>query len=113
MQDAAKPDFAALPVAEEDFVELRNLGKIYVDKTDLIYKLAANTFPIFMARPRRFGKSLLCSTLADLFANGTENFKGLVGDLINSFQVSLFFMLTCLGGRKDVYRALAVGSKAT
>ena len=77
MQDAAKPDFAALPVAEEDFVELRNLGKIYVDKTDLIYKLAANTFPIFMARPRRFGKSLLCSTLADLFANGTENFKGL------------------------------------
>ncbi len=74
---SAKPDFAALPISEECFAVLRQGRKIYVDKTELIAKLAALNFPIFIARPRRFGKSLLCSTLADLFTNGTKNFKGL------------------------------------
>lgn len=73
----AKPDFAALPIGEESFAAIRNGGKIYVDKTELIATLTAQGSPIFMARPHRFGKSLLCSTLADLFAHGTKNFKGL------------------------------------
>ncbi len=71
------PDFLALPISVDNFSKIRQKGLIYVDKTAFIANLVALHHPIFMARPRRFGKSLLCSTLADLFANGTENFKGL------------------------------------
>ena len=75
--DTKVPDFTRLPLAIDYFASLRDKGKIYVDKTDLIAKMVEIDAPVFVARPRRFGKSLLCSTLAELFANGTKNFKGL------------------------------------
>ena len=46
-----------------DFESVRQDGRIYVDKTDLIYKLTKESKFVFLSRPRRFGKSLLCSTL--------------------------------------------------
>ena len=50
---------------------------IYVDKTALIGRLAKEKVPIFLSRPRRFGKSLLINTLSSLFSNGLEYFHGL------------------------------------
>ena len=71
------PDFEALPKGEDNFSNLREQNRIYVDKTTLIANLAKIDIPVFVSRPRRFGKSLLCTTLAELFAHGTEKFKGL------------------------------------
>ena len=45
-----------------DFESIRQDGRIYVDKTDLIFKLTRESKFVFLSRPRRFGKSLLCST---------------------------------------------------
>ena len=75
--DIKLPDFKRLPLAIDYFAELRDKGMIYVDKTDLIAEMVCCVAPVFIARPRRFGKTLLCSTLAELFANGTEKFAGL------------------------------------
>lgn len=66
-----------LPLGTSDFSVLRESGEIYVDKTDLIYQLAQNRGNIFLARPRRFGKSLLLSTFESLFKEGIKHFGGL------------------------------------
>ena len=53
-------DLNKLPNGISDFDTLRKEQRIYVDKTDLIYKIASNNAqPIIFSRPRRFGKSLL------------------------------------------------------
>ena len=71
-------DLNKLPNGVSDFAKLRKEQRIYVDKTDLIYKLTQNSCqPILFTRPRRFGKSLLVSTLKCLFTNQLELFKGL------------------------------------
>ena len=50
------------PVGIQDFEKLRTKGGIYIDKTELIYKLVQKDY-VFLSRPRRFGKSLLSSIL--------------------------------------------------
>lgn len=72
-----KCDIRRLPLGRSGFSNLRKLGKIYVDKTKLIYKIAEQDTPIFFSRPRRFGKSLLINTLHSLFENGIQDFTGL------------------------------------
>ena len=61
------------------FSELRNGGFTYVDKTDMLYAMAAGEAgkQFFIARPRRFGKSLAVSTLKSLFSGERELFQGL------------------------------------
>ena len=66
-----------LPIGIQDFEDLRTRGCIYVDKTELIYKLATEGKPYFLSRPRRFGKSLLLSTMEAYFLGKKELFKGL------------------------------------
>lgn len=66
-----------LPIGIQDFEDLRKRGCIYVDKTDLIYKLATEGKPYFLSRPRRFGKSLLLSTMEAYFLGKKELFAGL------------------------------------
>lgn len=66
-----------LPLGTSDFEALRDFGQIYVDKTELIFKLASQRRRILFTRPRRFGKSLLVSTLKSLFGNGLRDFSGL------------------------------------
>lgn len=51
------------PIGKQNFENLRNEGFVYVDKTALIYKLVKEGCVYFLSRPRRFGKSLLLSTL--------------------------------------------------
>ena len=69
--------FKALPLGTSNFTALRLNNEIYVDKTDLIFQLALQRGKIFLARPRRFGKSLLISTFESLFKNGLKDFEGL------------------------------------
>ena len=69
-------DLNKLPNGISDFDTLRKEQRIYVDKTDLIYKIASNNAqPIIFSRPRRFGKSLLVSTLECLFLGKLELFR--------------------------------------
>jgi len=72
------------PIATDthDFPSLRRDGKIYVDKTEFIYRLIAHndTKLFFVSRPRRFGKSLTVSALKALYSGRRELFKGLYID---------------------------------
>ena len=65
------------PIGIQSFESLRSNGYVYVDKTALIYKLANEGHYYFLSRPRRFGKSLLMSTMAAYFSGKRELFKGL------------------------------------
>ena len=60
-----------------DFERIRQDGRIYVDKTDLIYRMTQESQFVFLSRPRRFGKSLLCSTLDYYFQGRKDLFEGL------------------------------------
>jgi hypothetical protein len=67
-----------LPVGIQSFDKLIEGGYLYVDKTRLLYELVKDpTGVYFLSRPRRFGKSLLISTLDALFSNRRELFKDL------------------------------------
>lgn len=66
-----------LPVGIQSFEKLRSEGFVYVDKTALIYKLTQAGVPCFLSRPRRFGKSLLLSTIEAYFKGKRELFQGL------------------------------------
>lgn len=66
-----------LPTSNNRFEDLRNSNQIYVDHTELLYEAVRFKRPAFLSRPRRFGKSLLVSTLESLFSKGTEFFHGL------------------------------------
>lgn len=66
-----------LPIGRSTFDALQARNEIYVDKTAQIYDLARYDAKIFLARPRRFGKSLLISTFESLFRHGLASFKGL------------------------------------
>ena len=48
-----------LPIGIQTFEKLREENYLYVDKTAMVYKIASNSTPYFLSRPRRFGKSLL------------------------------------------------------
>lgn len=66
-----------LPIGIQSFEYLRSENYLYVDKTALIYRLVTMGKPYFLSRPRRFGKSLLLSTLEAYFLGKKELFKGL------------------------------------
>lgn len=65
------------PIGIQNFESLRNDGYFYIDKTALIYKLVKTGRYYFLNRPRRFGKSLLISTLESYFKGKKELFEGL------------------------------------
>lgn len=65
------------PIGIQNFEDLRNGGYVYVDKTDKIYSLASSGKYYFLSRPRRFGKSLLVSTMEAYFQGKRELFRGL------------------------------------
>ena len=67
-----------LPVGIQSFEKIRKEGYLYVDKTDIIWQLAnRNKTYNYLSRPRRFGKSLLISTLEAYFQGKKELFQGL------------------------------------
>ena len=70
------------PIGIQTFGQIINGGFVYVDKTDLLYRLVSTGKVYFLGRPRRFGKSLLISTLEAYFLGKKELFKGLAIDAL-------------------------------
>ena len=65
------------PIGIQTFSKIREGNNLYIDKTKQVYELAKESGYYFLARPRRFGKSLLVSTLNSLFSGRKELFDGL------------------------------------
>lgn len=66
-----------LPIGESSFENMRARDYLYVDKTEYVHRMVTEGAYYFLARPRRFGKSLLVSTLRCLFQGRRELFEGL------------------------------------
>ena len=69
------------PIGIQSFEQIIKEGYVYVDKTDMVYQLAQGKI-YFLSRPRRFGKSLLVSTLENYYLGRKELFKGLKIDAL-------------------------------
>ena len=65
------------PLGIQTFSEVREGDYIYIDKTNMVYRMTQSFKYVFLSRPRRFGKSLLASTLHSYFSGKKELFKGL------------------------------------
>lgn len=65
------------PIGIQNFEDLRNNNCVYIDKTELIYKLTHSDFACFLNRPQKFGKTLLVSTIEAYFQGKRDLFKGL------------------------------------
>ena len=68
------------PIGMQSFDQIREEGFVYVDKTALVYDLVTTGKIYFLSRPRRFGKSLLLSTLENYFLGRKDLFRGLAID---------------------------------
>ena len=66
-----------LPIGIQSFEKLREGGYLYVDKTEEVYRMVSTSVPYFLSRPRRFGKSLLLSTMEAYFQGRKDLFHGL------------------------------------
>lgn len=80
------------PVGIQSFEKLRTGGYIYIDKTELLYKMITEGCPYFLSRPRRFGKSLLLSTLAAIFEGRRDLFEAFTCD--NGIEQPELFIAT-------------------
>lgn len=78
-----------LPIGIQDFEKLRNFDNVYVDKTRLIWDMVKTGTPYFLSRPRRFGKSLLLSTIKAYFLGKKELFKDLAIEKIEEEHAAL------------------------
>ena len=77
-QRKRKPmELKTLPIGEQSFVKLRTKNRLYVDKTEFIYRMIQDGTCYFLSRPRRFGKSLLLNTIEAYFQGKKELFEGL------------------------------------
>ena len=70
------------PIGIHNFEKMRREGYVYVDKTQLMWKMVSEGSYYFLSRPRRFGKSLMISTLEAFFSGERELFKGLYADSV-------------------------------
>ena len=77
-----KKQLKRLPVGIQTFSEVMDLNCLYIDKTEYIWKMIHLSKYIFLSRPRRFGKSLLVSTLQAYFEGRKDLFKGLYIDRV-------------------------------
>ena len=74
---ATKQDFMLYPIGIQNFEKLREGGYVYIDKTAKIHKLVSAGGYYFLSRPRRFGKSLLVSTIESYMSGRKDLFNGL------------------------------------
>lgn len=87
------------PIGIQSFDRIIEDGYVYVDKTDMVYSLAKEGSIYFLSRPRRFGKSLLISTLKNYFLGRKELFKGLkIDSLEKDWKVYPVFHMDFNGG---------------
>ena len=107
-------NYRRYPIGIQNFEELRNRQCVYVDKTELVYRLANTDKVYFFSRPRRFGKSLLISTLEAYFQGKKELFKGLAMEQLEKewtvypvlhidFSLTKYTELTDLTGQLNLF----------
>ena len=90
------------PIGIQSFDRIREDGYVYVDKTALVYDLVSKGKIYFLSRPRRFGKSLLISTLENYFLGRKELFRGLAIDTLEKeWKEYPVFHLDFNGGNFD------------
>ena len=98
-----------LPTGIQTFEVIREEDYLYVDKTALVYRLANEHRYVFMSRPRRFGKSLLCSTLKSYFEGRRDLFEGLAMERLETewkkHPVLLFSLAPMKGGTPESFNA--------
>jgi hypothetical protein len=90
------------PVGYQDFKEIREGGFLYVDKTALIYKLTRNSKYAFLSRPRRFGKTLLTSTLHYYLSGRKDLFAGLAIEKLETDWIQYPVLHFDLGRLKEL-----------
>ena len=97
-----------LPTGIQTFSEIIEGGYLYVDKTALVYQLTSTCKYVFMSRPRRFGKSVLCSTLKSYFEGRSDLFRGLAMEQMETewrqHPVLLISLATMKGGTQQEFR---------
>jgi hypothetical protein len=89
------------PVGIPSFEKIREGNYLYVDKTDLVYKLTHNFESVFLSRPRRFGKSLVISTLQAYFEGRKELFEGLAMERLETEWTQHPVLRFDFGGLKE------------
>ena len=95
------------PIGIQNFESLREDGYVYVDKTERIYQLVTNGKYFFLSRPRRFGKSLLVSTLKAYFEGKRDLFEGLaMARLEQEWKKHPVLLLDLNSGQYDSTEAL-------
>lgn len=97
------------PIGIQNFAKLRREGYVYVDKTALLWKMVSQGEYYFLSRPRRFGKSLMLSTIEAFFSGERELFRGLYVDGMDwDWQVYPIMHLDLNTGKYDTPEALDV-----
>jgi hypothetical protein len=96
-----------LPIGLQHFASLREDGYIYVDKTQYIWQLLRGNKYVFLSRPRRFGKSLLLSTIRAIFEGRQDLFAGLWIENQHDFEPKPIIRLE-MNGLDDLERPLEV-----
>ena len=91
------------PIGIQNFEKIRKEGYVYVDKTALIHRLATTGTYYFLSRPRRFGKSLLVSTIEAYFKGKKELFKGLALEQLEKDWTQYPVLHLDLNGSKYMY----------
>ena len=95
------------PIGIQSFEKIRREGYVYVDKTRLMWKMISEGSYYFLSRPRRFGKSLMVSTLEAFFSGEHELFEGLYVDSVEwEWQEYPIFHLDLNTEKYDTVEAL-------
>src|SRR5574344_336448 len=95
------------PIGIQSFDQIVSEGWVYVDKTALVYQLATTSKICFLSRPRRFGKSLLISTLECYFKAQRDLFKGLAMEQLEQNWIEYpVFKIDFNGGNYAVQETL-------
>ena len=95
-------DTIKYPIGIQTFSEIITDGYLYVDKTEMIYEMVKKRKYVFLSRPRRFGKSLLMSTIEAYFKGRKDLFSGLkIADLETEWIMYPVFRFDLSGGRFD------------
>ena len=89
------------PIGIQTFSEIREGGYIYADKTGYVYRLAQQFKFVFLSRPRRFGKSLLLSTMRSYFEGRRDLFEGLEAGRLETEWVKYPVLNISLASAKD------------
>ena len=101
-------EFKRYPAGVQTFEKIIEGDYAYIDKTDLVYRLVNQGVPVFLSRPRRFGKSLLLSTIEAYFLGKRHLFKGLAIDsLTDDWEPHPVFHIDLSGKNYDSSERLA------